>query len=135
MRTIVTTADPEQLVKLAGVAWRAATPECRVVWGDWQGQLVGVEPCGKLWAVHVDSEKSELALVSFLSDESVFGAEVWTAVTGLPVPHIAGETVEETIGGANAVQANKSGKLEPLSDTAAVAALDAARKIVAIEEE
>lgn len=127
MRTIITDADPAAIAELAGVAWRKPTPECLVTFGTYQGVLVGVEPAGKLWAVHVDDEKAEAALVSMLADHRVFGAEVFEAVAGLGVPAIGGGDVEQLIDKAKAVAVDKEGKAKPLTDAEAATALTAAR--------
>ena len=129
MRTIVTDADYLTIAALAGVKWRDPTAECLVRFGVFQGSLVGIEACGKLWAVHCDDDATRKALVSFLDGCTVFGAETWAAVVGTGVPHIGGGTVEELIDGAKAVKVDKGGKATALDAAAAETSLSAARAV------
>ena len=134
MRTFVTDAAPGDFETLAGVKWRKPTPECLVRFGTWQGAMVGIEACGKLWAVHVDTEACEEVLTSFLVGHVVYGADVWQAITGRGVPHIGGCEVAELVDGAAAVEVDAEGTAMPIVRSVAKAKL-AAKLGVAVPEE
>jgi hypothetical protein len=127
VNTIITDADYKAIESLAGVKWREPTVECRVRFGTSQGSLVGIEACGKLWAVHCDDVKAELALVSYLTDHTVFGAECWESVTGTAVPHIAGGVVELQVDGAAAAKVDSKGVVQKMDSASAGLALAATR--------
>jgi hypothetical protein len=128
MNTFVTDAGPDVLEKLAGVKWRAPTVECMVRFGEFAGRLVGIEACGKLWAVHSDDQGVSDKLSSCLEGFSVFGEYVWAKVTGVNVPHIAGGTVDELVDGAAACVVGSDGKKRACDEVMATAKLTAARE-------
>lgn len=134
MRTFVTDAGPQDLERLAGVKWRKPTPECLVRFGEFQGATMGIEACGKVWAVHVDGAKAEAALISFLADCTVWGAEVWTELTGQGVPHIGGAQVDELVDGAAAVFVDVAGKKTAIGKETAKVELAAALGVAVPKE-
>lgn len=131
MITFVTTAGPVELAKLAGVEWRKPTAECAVRFGTWQGQLVGVEACGKLWAVHAADERVIKSLLSYLDGHSCFGSDVWERVTGVCVPRIGGEYVAPLVDGCEAVSIDAVGKEQKYDGAAATAELEKAHPTAA----